>query len=312
MINELTIVMYHYVRQLERTRYPAIKGRRTSEFVFQINHIRKHYNPVTVAEIVHCIRNGDDLPPKALLMTFDDGYIDHYSTCFPILFEAGIQGAFFPPVRPVLHSELLDVNRVHFILAVADSDAIGKELDEAIRSYGDDAGLDTPQAYRAQWAKATRFDTSVTIYVKRMLQVVLPESIRNEIARDLFARHVSADEAAFAAELYCTVEQLRLMQASGMYVGSHGESHYWLNAVDVGTQRREVEHSLAFLREVGSPVDDFWVMCYPYGSWNESLLQVLADYHCSFGLTTEVGTAKIGVGNPLLLPRLDTNDMPVG
>ena len=39
MSSERTIIMYHYVRSLEQTRYPSIKGRRTSEFRFQVDPV---------------------------------------------------------------------------------------------------------------------------------------------------------------------------------------------------------------------------------------------------------------------------------
>lgn len=312
MSNELTIIMYHYVRQLEKTRYPTIKGRTTFEFKFQVEYIRKNYYPVTILDVVNSVRTGDPLPPKSALLTFDDGYIDHFTNVFPILFDAGIQGAFFPPVAPVKRSELLDVNRIHFILAVeSNHEKLSQSLDEEISLYGQEYFLKTPEHYRAEWAKPTRFDVAETIYIKRMLQVVLPETLRNKIARKLFARYVAIDEATFAAELYCTLAQLKLMQASGMYIGSHGDSHYWLDAVNEEAQRLEIQNSLTFLREIGSPVDDYWVMCYPYGAWNEQLLKILKGYNCTLGLTTSPQKARLCVDAPLLLPRLDTNDIPV-
>jgi len=313
MGNDLTVIMYHYVRQLEETRYPAIKARRTSEFRFQVHHIKNNYHPVTILDVVNCVRTGDPLPPKAVLLTFDDGYIDHYVNVFPILFDAGIQGAFFPPVAPISRAELLDFNRIHFALAAErNHEELGEFLDQEIRAYRQEYSLKSPEDYRTEWTKPNRFDLAETIYVKRMLQVVLPEGLRNIISRKLFARFVSVDEVSFCAELYCTTAQLKLMQASGMYVGSHGDSHCWLNAVDDATQRQEIENSLEFLRGIGSPVDDHWVMCYPYGAWNEPLLSTLREYRCSVGFTTEFGTAQLGINNPLLLPRLDTNDIPVG
>jgi peptidoglycan/xylan/chitin deacetylase (PgdA/CDA1 family) len=107
------------------------------------------------------------------------------------------------------------------------------------------------------------------------------------------------------------MDQLKVMQASGMYVGSHGMSHCWLSAVDETTQRSEIEKSLEFLRAIGSPVDDYWVMCYPYGGWNPQLLSLLKEYQCTLGLTTEVAKALVGEHDSLLLPRFDTNDFPV-
>lgn len=311
MSNELSIVMYHYVRDLERSRYPKIKGRKESEFRAQLAFFKKEMNPVSMAEVVHAVKTGDALPPKAVLLTFDDGYSDHYQTCFPLLFDAKMSGAFFPPVAPVQDKKLLDVNRIHFLLAVADTTRLAMELDQAIDASDPLLKLKTTAEYCAEWAKPNRFDDAETIYIKRMLQMVLPEDFRNTVAQRLFAKYVTQDEAAFASELYCTPDQLRVMQASGMYVGSHGTSHYWLNAVAEDVQSAEVETSLQFLRDIGSPVDDYWVMCYPYGGWNESLLATLRNYRCTLGLTTAVATARLDSDNPLLLPRHDTNDFIV-
>lgn len=310
MSSELTIVMYHYVRELERTRYPGIKGLRTSAFRRQLAHLQRAFHPVSVAQVVHSIRTGEPLPDRAVLLTFDDGYIEHYATVFPILFDAGVPGAFFPPVAPVRRGVLLDVNRVHFILAVADPMALGREVDEAVRVHQAEYALPAPGVFREKWAVANRFDSAEVIYVKRMLQVALPEGLRHRVAQQLFARHVAIDEQAFAGELYATEEQFRVMQASGMYVGSHGDSHYWLDACPPDVQQREIDASLEFLRAIGSPVDDYWVMCYPYGGWNDGLLARLRAGGCAMGLTTRVATARIGADDPLLLPRYDTNDLP--
>lgn len=307
----LTIIMYHYVRPLEGTRYPDIKGLRLSEFKFQLDHVKSNFHMVTVAEVVHSLRTGDQLPSNSAMLTFDDGYIDHYANVFPLLHEAKIQGAFFPPVASVERGELLDVNRVHFILAsTQDKGRLRDKLDAAVLDYRQDFGLDSSEEYWARYGHANRFDTAEVIYIKRMLQVALPETLRNRIARELFAKFVSGDEKAFAGELYMTIDQLRTMQRSDMYIGSHGDSHYWLDSIDERRQREEVESSLKFLRRVGSPVDDYWVMCYPYGSWNKSLLDELRRQGCTLGLTTDVGVADLRQHDPLLLPRLDTNDLP--
>lgn len=311
MSRDLTIVMYHYIRDFARTRFPGIKGLELSEFRGQLEYLQSNYEIVTIKDVVDAKRSGEDLPQKAALLTFDDGYAEHYQLVFPILFDRGLEGSFFPPVEPIAHAKMLDVNRVHFILASCeDASVLGARIDETVRAEQTRLGLSSVDSYRQQWAHPNRFDTAEVIYVKRMLQTALPEALRNQIARALFAEFVSSDEAAFASELYITPEQVKVMQASGMYFGSHGFSHYWLNQIDRPTQEREVALALDFLREVGSPVDDFWVMCYPFGGWNESLLEVLRDTGCALGLTTEVATANLDRHDALTLPRYDTNDFP--
>ncbi len=312
MAKDLTIVMYHYIRDFARTRYPGIRGLDYAGFLRQLDHLAEHHTFVRMEDVVGAIRAGEALPDNAALLTFDDAYCEHYALAFPVLFDRGIQGSFFAPVDPVRHARLLDVNRVHFILASAvdDPTRISAPLDAAISDARAQYHLETVETYRAEWARPNRFDDAETIYIKRMLQTVLPEDLRHQIATDLFARFVTADESAFASELYLSEPQAKVMQASGMYFGSHGASHYWLNRIAQTQQEQEVDRSLEFLRDIGSPVDDYWAMCYPYGGWNDGLLDVLRSRHCTLGLTTEVATADLIQHNPLTLPRYDTNDFP--
>jgi hypothetical protein len=72
----------------------------------------------------------------------------------------------------------------------------------------------------------------------------------------------------------------------------------------------EIDRSLAFLQEVGADIDD-WTICYPYGGFNDSLLELLQDRRCRLGFTVEARTANLNVDGRLTLPRIDTNDLPV-
>lgn len=307
----ITIVMYHYVRDLARSRYPGIKGLTIEEFRGQLTYMKGHYSFVTARDAIAALRDGGrDLPPNAAMLTFDDGYLDHFQTVFPILHEAGIEGQFFPPAQPVLEGRLLDVNKIHFVLATApDAAELGRAIEAAVLGAKAEFGLDTPDAYRRRHAMPSRYDDAEIMYVKRMLQKGLPLALRNRIADDLFRRHVSVDEAAFAQELYASVDQLRMMVRCGMYVGSHGYRHAWLNELSPDAQRDEVARSLTFLESLGAPTSD-WVMCYPYGACDDGLIGILRGMGCALGLTTEVGIVPSRGADPMRLPRLNTNDLP--
>ena len=92
-------------------------------------------------------------------------------------------------------------------------------------------------------------------------------------------------------------------------VGSHGSSHHWLDKISLEEQRKDIEQSLKFLRSVGASTAD-WVMCYPYGAYNDDTISVLKSFDAALGITTEVRVANLISDNPLELPRLDTNDFP--
>src|SRR5215831_12778490 len=145
----VTIVMYHFVRDLKRSRYPAIKGLDLHDFSEQLDYIGRHYETVTMEELIEASRSGNrDLPPNACLLTFDDGYVDHFSNVFPLLAERHMQGSFFPPARAILEGRVLDVNKIHFILAAAaDHGEVVRLIFSEIEKNRTAYGLETAEKY---------------------------------------------------------------------------------------------------------------------------------------------------------------------
>lgn len=56
--NKLTVVMYHYVRDLRHSRYPQIKGLDIALFKEQIGFLKKHYHFVTIEEVIDAYWGG--------------------------------------------------------------------------------------------------------------------------------------------------------------------------------------------------------------------------------------------------------------
>jgi peptidoglycan/xylan/chitin deacetylase (PgdA/CDA1 family) len=306
----ITIVMYHYVRDLKRSRFPEIKGLDAAEFEGQVEYIRRHYAPITMEQLIVAVRGEHELPRNAILLTFDDGYIDHYECVLPVLAKHRIQGSFFPPARPVLEHVVLDVNKIHFVLAaVADKSQIVRYLFSEIRQHMESHRLEAPETYYSRLAVASRYDEPDVVFIKKALQTALPENLRARFAANLFERFVTGDEKAFAAELYMSVEQLKEMCSRGMHVGSHGFSHYWMDTLSAEQQNSEVELALAFLSGLGCDMKN-WTMCYPYGAYDERLLRLLRARNCALGLSTRVAVADLRSDEYLTLPRIDTNDLP--
>lgn len=313
MSSKLTVVMYHYVRDLQHSRYPAIKGLDSRLFVEQVEYLRRHYVPVTMEEVIAASRGeGGGLPEKAVLLTFDDGYVDHFTTVFPILKNRGIQGSFFAPIKALTENKVLDVNKIHFILASGRSTAeIIAALRPMVEAYRAEYDLESFDAYYARLAVANRFDTAETIFIKRLLQVELPLAVRRPVVDRLFESLVGMDEGTFSRELYMTREQMQCMVESGMHIGSHGYDHFWLNSLSRAEQEQEISRSVSFIRDIyGSRYRGDWTICYPYGAYNEDTLSLLSAYGCAAGFTTAVRIADLSVDSVYTLPRIDTNDVP--
>jgi peptidoglycan/xylan/chitin deacetylase (PgdA/CDA1 family) len=309
---KLSIIMYHYVRDLRRSRFPDLKALQSERFREQIAYIKEHYSVISGDELLAAAeaRSWDALPPSALLLTFDDGYMDHFTQVFPILRRANVPGCFFPPAQCVLDDHVLDVNKIHFVLAsVPDKQVIVDCIFGMLDEYGPDYETEGADRYWTKLAVASRFDPKEIVFIKRILQRELPEELRQIIINRLFREYVSSDEVSFARELYMSLDQIVCMRESGMFVGSHGSGHYWLDGLDPARQKQDVELGLELLRRIGARLDG-WIMSYPYGAYNDCLLSILRSTGCRIGLTTKVGIADLDLDNLLTLPRLDTHDLP--
>ena len=226
----------------------------------------------------------------------------------PELVSRKLSGAFFPPRMVIEDNKLLDVNSIHHILSSTNKK---KELVKELYEHCLNNGISLVQlnSYYKEYAVDNRFDDSDTIFIKRMLQHVLPEKLRNLITSNLFEKFVGVSQPDFSSKLYMNVEEVRVLVKNGMYIGSHGSMHYWLDRISEEKQKEDIVKSLNFLEDVGAPTKD-WIMCYPYGAYNDSTLSLLKDLDASIGITTKVKIADLLTDNPFTLPRMDTNDFP--
>jgi peptidoglycan/xylan/chitin deacetylase (PgdA/CDA1 family) len=308
----VTVVMYHYVRDLERSRYPRIKGLSLTKFRGQLRYLAQQHTFVRIQDLLAAVRGETALPARAALLTFDDGYSDHFRYVFPILDELGVQGCFFPPTRVLTERTVLDVNKIHFTLASCDHiDEIAAYCLRRVGELQAEFGLEPPEVYVARYRQASRLDDASTMFVKRLLQRGLPEAARARITAEIFRAHVTGDEAAFAEELYLCRDQVRTMIRHGMYFGSHGVQHRWFDDLDEGEQRQEMSGGLDMLREFGYHAGEF-IVAYPYGGFNEATITIARELGHGLGFTTEVRAAQLERDDPLRLPRLDTVDLPYG
>lgn len=307
----VTIVMYHYVRDLEDSRYPQIKGLSMDSFRQQILYLKKHYKFITMEQLIESIKSGQPLSGKSVLLTFDDAYIDHYTQVFPFLTENNIQGSFFIPAKAVAENLLLNVNKIHFILATCtDKKLIVNDLLEILDSFRNVYKIETNDFYIKKLSHSSRFDPGEVNFIKRMLQVELDEPLRSLIVNKLFQKYVSVSEKIFSKELYLSTDQIKTMLRFGMHIGSHGYDHNWLSCLSKKNQEADLSKSVEFLMGLG--VDEkHLTMCYPYGSFNENTILILSQMGFKAAFTTEVRVADLKKDGRYTLPRLDTNDIPM-
>ena len=308
-MSSVSIVMYHYVRDLKNGKFNNIKGLDIALFKEQLDFFKRNYCVIKMEDLIYSVESKKQLPKNALLLTFDDGYIDHSENVLPLLEKYNMQGSFFPPAQNFYEKKLLNVNKVHFALASCPIESIYidtlKEID-----YQRKQGHNIPKSETLvqKYALPNRFDDAKTIFVKRALQTILPEKIRDIIADKLFGKYVGEQTEVFAQQLYMQKNHLKDLKNAGMFIGLHSYNHCWLGHLNKEAQEIELKKALFAMKEF---IDiDNWVMNYPYGSYNKETIEILEKLNCKLALTTSVDVCDLSVHNKFELPRLDTVDFP--
>jgi peptidoglycan/xylan/chitin deacetylase (PgdA/CDA1 family) len=294
------IIMYHYIRDLKSSKFPRIKGLDIKDFKTQVDYLEKNYRIISIEDLILEQYKKEE---KNILLTFDDGYVDHYEYVFELLNKKKIKGAFYTPVDTTKGISVLDVNKIHHILASSNEDLVLKRLLFHLKKDSDIIYLNVIKNIDTK----SRFDTEKTIIIKRLLQTALPRKLRSTLCNILLEEFVEMNELELAKILYMNEENIQEMIKEGMHFGSHAKTHPWLSTLNKVEQTEEIKHSVNFLKSLYKS-DFFLTICYPYGDYDNNTLDILRENNFKAGFTTKPKVYNNQVFSNLEIPRFDTND----
>ena len=230
------------------------------QFRAQMQLVKRRYNPMSFHELIAAMDSGRPLPPRPVIVTFDDGYDDNYHVAFPILRELGMSAMFFVSTghidsgMPYAYDWL-----VHMLCRT-----------RATRLQVDELAFD--QALPATLAGRRALGKELLFHLKALDATAQAAVI---------ARLGDAWGMPPARHAQCrpmTWDQLREMRAAGMEVGSHGVHHHILAKLSPVAMVAEVGESMRTLqRELDAPIE---VLSYPVGgpdSYNEQVIQAARE-----------------------------------
>ena len=130
------ILMYHYVSELPTDADAIRVGLTVSPQMFR-NHIEylniQGYSSVSLYEINLALEYGIPLPLHPVVLTFDDGHLDHYTNVFPLLNQYGFTGTFF------IVSQFADDNRAGYMSwqQIAEMANAGMSMESHTKTHAD-------------------------------------------------------------------------------------------------------------------------------------------------------------------------------
>ncbi len=227
------------------------------------------------------------LPPRAAIITFDDGYRDNHDVALPILLGHRMSAAFFIATG-YLHGGAMFNDRVRESLracneATLDASAIGL------------GNLDVSDIA----AKLSAVESIITT-IKHMR----PHERISAVERIERACRFSHDAGDRARRLMMTESEVCALAAQGMEIGGHTRTHPILRSLEPVQAREEISGGHADLRAIVGRAPDLFA--YPNGRLGDDFDAT----HCAlvraagfrYAFTTHRGAANAS-SDPLLLPR---------
>lgn len=299
--------MYHYVRDSPKTYYRGINALTTKDFIAQVDYLLKNYSMISLEEYAKFLNNDRDIPDNSCILTFDDGFKDHFVNVFPILRDRKISASFFPITQTLDEFVIPDVHKIHLLLSKIGPMAFAKEFNQLLETefqeLADKYRVDTKVRKMEK-----RFDTILATNIKAIVALV-PLKERTKILNLLFSSNFG-DEKGLCKELYLSSGEIKEMIGAGMNFGGHSHTHPFLTRLPKEEQAMEIKVSKEILeRKLKTKIDMF---SYPYGKFNNDTIEILKEQ----GFVCAVIDPSVDIGinegkvNPFTLRRLDTNDLP--
>ena len=84
------ILMYHHIAETDP---PSQYFVSPQNFELQMRNLKEWgYSSISLSQLAQAVEYGAELPPKPVILTFDDGYMDVYENAFPVLQKYGFTG----------------------------------------------------------------------------------------------------------------------------------------------------------------------------------------------------------------------------
>ncbi len=296
----LLAVNYHYYRTEAPGSgiYPVSPGR----FAEQVSQLARQFSIAAERQVVEALAHKKTGDATLCLITFDDGLKEQIQAIRWLMAQK-LSAMCYVPTAPLTERRVLDVHKLHIIRTLCSDAKLSASLSKAFgRSFADTDRTAATVQYP--------YDGDDARQVKYFLNFVLDREARAAWSDALF-RELAGEEAAAVDALYMDHDDLRELARHGM-LGTHSHGHLPLATLDEKSIRGEIGHSLDILEDLTAV--RVCGISYPYGgptAADNTVGRIASELGLAYGLTMRNGVNDIAeLAHPMLLARIDTNDVP--
>ena len=287
----LTVVNYHRIDDPDRSDFDSFKPNVSAtpeDFERQMDYLAKWFHVVSLKEVVEWLDGQRDLPPYAALITFDDGYLDNYTSAYPILCRHNFPALIFLTTGHIGTDAPFYWDMAAYCFSHTKSDH-----------------LTLPDGRVEHWSNQDQFDQVSKNWVESLK--ALPQAEKESHVQRLPELLGVAVPEGFFRNLMMNWDQVREMQKGGIEFGAHTMRHPILTRIPLEQVRAEVQGSKARIeQELRQPVFGF---AYPNGQLadlNDPIEQIVADSGIRAAFTLLNGPSSLGEvkRNPYAIRRI--------
>lgn len=300
----MKIIMYHYVRQSLK-HLPYFRYLHFENFKKQLDFFDKKFGFVSYNEFVYLKENPKFLEQlkNKILLTFDDGFKDHYTYVYHELKKRKLFGIFFVPTRVFKQNKALDVHRVHHLLGKIGGGDLLKFTQKILKTHHMKKSY--LKLFGAYYQELD--DDKNSRDFKLLLNYFIKPKYKEKIL-DQVVSHFWDDEEIFR-DLYLSQEELKIMGENQMLLSAHAVNHLSFKTLNLKEQKQELKSSVGFLNSlIKQPVSLFG---YPYGEDTAYARKWLKKHHFDFAFTAIPGkdiVYKDLIHDRFRLSRYDCNE----
>ncbi len=252
----LRCVVFH---NISTTQSPFTAGIKVSitpgDFEKALGFLTAHYTPVHLQDVLtDC--DGRGLPPRAVLVTFDDAYASVAELAAPVCRQFGVPAVFFVNAAFLDNQRLAPDNLVCYVANVLGMEAIQAAV-RAVPGHNNDDVQSLADVFG-------RFFPAISL-------------AERDLFLDLLRRRagISENRMACDASLYLTGKQLRDLASFDFEIGNHTYTHSYCRSFSQQDFSSEIDRNKAELESAsGTTVRSF---SQPYGS-SKDLTPELANH----------------------------------
>jgi len=296
--SNLQILLYHRILNPKEIDFLSKLGMvhtSTKNFEEHLKWFKQHkYNIINFNQLADLISNGNILPPKTIILTFDDASIGQYWNALPLLKKYDFSATFFPIKTCSYDNRLFWLHEFYIYFNELGFERVREILQDLPRLSGS-------VLVQERIPNIKRVKRNISFEFKYLFSLKEKEAGLNRLRKE--SNLTSAEISSFSQQ-YMNIGQIKQLIKEGFEVGSHGVHHYPMSCLTRDEKIIEIESQwLEQLNPQGKKIFSL-----PFGSHTLSDFELFNNY--DFVLTTKNETYNDTNCRPEL-GRFAVSDEPI-